>query len=307
MQDFKHKLGLVIPTKDRPRDLKRLLSSIRMQSYKPDEIIIVDGGDEPVDSLLGEFRGLSLRYIREYPPSLTRQRNVGIRAVDPSITLVGFLDDDVVLQEAALESMFSFWESAPDGLGGAAFHIVGDGNSGGSFLGVLKLLFLTGSPEDGVVLPSGHNTMVRSPNGTNYAQWLTGAATIWRREILDKYKFDEWFAGYGLGEDLEFSYRVGKAYRLAVVGEAQVQHLTAPPEQRDNYRFGEMEIVNRFYFVRKNPELSIALFWWASFWQVLENAFRSVIGLRKSYLVRVLGNLSGFVQVLSSRTGRITG
>ena len=306
MQDFKHKLGLVIPTKDRPGDLKRLLSSIRMQSYKPDEIIIVDGGDEPVDSLLGEFRGLSLRYIREYPPSLTRQRNVGIQAVDRSVTLLGFLDDDVVVEEGALESMLSFWESAPDGLGGAAFHIVGDGNSRGSFLSPLKSLFLTGSQQEGVVLRSGHNTMVRSSDGTNYAQWLSGAATIWRREILDKYKFDEWFAGYGLGEDLEFSYRVGKTCKLAVVGEAQVQHLTAPPEQRDNYRFGQMEIVNRFYFVRKNPELSIALFWWASFWQVLENAFRSVIGLRKPYLVRVLGNLSGFVKALSSRTSRIT-
>ena len=45
---FNNQLAIVIPTKDRPRQLEGLLSSLMNQSYRPDQTIIVDGGDEPV-------------------------------------------------------------------------------------------------------------------------------------------------------------------------------------------------------------------------------------------------------------------
>ena len=38
------KLAYVVPTKDRPDDLRKLLESLAAQTRAPDQIVIVDGG-----------------------------------------------------------------------------------------------------------------------------------------------------------------------------------------------------------------------------------------------------------------------
>jgi hypothetical protein len=60
-----------------------------------------------------------------------------------------------------------------------------------------------------------------------------------------------------------------------------------------------MEIMNRFYIVKKNPELSTGLFFWASIGQCLENLFRVFSEREKGYLLRALGNLTGLAQVIT--------
>lgn len=47
-----------------------------------------------------------------------------------------------------------------------------------------------------------------------FAEWVFGGATCWSKNVLNEFKFDEWFSGYGFGEDLDFSYRVGKNINL---------------------------------------------------------------------------------------------
>src|SRR3546814_19485358 len=54
--------------------------------------------------------------------------------------------------------------------------------------------------------------------------WLYGGATLFRREVIDRYSYDEWYIGHGILEDLDFSYRVRQQSRLFVVGDARVWH-----------------------------------------------------------------------------------
>jgi GT2 family glycosyltransferase len=91
---------------------------------------------------------------------------------------------------------------------------------------------------------------------TIYVRWLGSGASIWRRTIFASESFDEWFEGYSYLEDLDFSFRVGKRYKLAVVGGADYEHRPASEGRGGGFRFGRREALNRLYFVTKNPELS---------------------------------------------------
>ena len=93
---FSHRLAFVVPTRNRPADLRRMLRSVEAQSTVADEIILVDGGDpgQTVADVPAEFPGLALRYLRIYPPGLSKQRNAGMDAVSSDMTLAGYIDDD---------------------------------------------------------------------------------------------------------------------------------------------------------------------------------------------------------------------
>ena len=178
-------------------------------------------------------------------------------------------------------------------MGGAVFNIINEKKP--SALVSLKKIFYTGAKERGLVLKSVITPSFVRQTRTRHVQWLFGGGTVWRRELFDHYTFDEWFEGTGLCEDLDFSYQVGKQYKLAVVAPAKVEHLTDLVKRRNNRKFGITQIVNRYYFVKKNPELSAWLCHWAGVGQLFENLIRGLAGLRREYFARALGNLQGFL------------
>ncbi len=118
-----HKIAFVVPTMDRKEDICFMLKSIERQTVLPNQIIIVDGGYNPIPDIVNEFSKLNIDYIRVFPPSLARQKNEGVKIINDNITLVGFLDDDLELCPDAIEKMIAFWDNAPSTYGGAAFAI----------------------------------------------------------------------------------------------------------------------------------------------------------------------------------------
>lgn len=61
------KVSCLIVTADRKNLLKRSLHSYRRQTHSNKELVIVDSGMEPVDSLLTDFDSSELKYIRLEP------------------------------------------------------------------------------------------------------------------------------------------------------------------------------------------------------------------------------------------------
>jgi len=112
------KIAYVVPTKDRPDDLHVLFKSLQKQTKQPDQIIIVDGSDPDIKYVCDDYLDLDITYVREFPPSLARQRNAGMAALNDEITVAGYLDDDLELEPDATEKMISFWENAEDDVGG---------------------------------------------------------------------------------------------------------------------------------------------------------------------------------------------
>ena len=104
------KITLIVCTKDRPKDMRTLLGSIVSQTRAPDRMIVIDGSDDPIQYVLGEFPTLKIEYRAVRPPSLPKQRNVGIGMLGANETWVGFLDDDLVLESDALAELEKFLE-----------------------------------------------------------------------------------------------------------------------------------------------------------------------------------------------------
>jgi glycosyltransferase involved in cell wall biosynthesis len=303
---FSHRLAFVVPTRNRPADLRRMLKSVEAQSVVPDEIILVDGGDpgQLVDDVAPEFPKLAIRYLRIYPPGLSKQRNAGMDAVAPGMTLAGYIDDDIVFEPGAIEAMLTFWENAGPDLGGTSFNIV---NNDRRRIFLIQRLFLLSGWERGIFLRSGFETPLWPVHETIWTKWLCGGATIWRRDITKEIPYDEWFEGTGYLEDVDFSSRVGARYKLAIVGEARLLHLSYPIRKEKNFLFGTWQSVNRMYFVRKHPEFSRLLCYWALVGQIL---FHGLLGLATrdtGMLARARGNVVGLGKVLTGRLERIGG
>ena len=289
------KAACIIPTKDRAFDLVRLLHSVKDQDIIPQEIIIVDASETsslPAQIDQGTFSPLNIKYVKAQRACLAAQRNQGVALLSPDIRLVCFLDDDIVFCEGAIRAMFEFWEKIPDDVAGAMFNIINEKKpTAGVFF---KKIFCTGSFKRGIVLPSGYNTLMCPAKETMDVQWLVGAGMVFRRDVFKDFSFDPWFEGTGLCEDLDFSYRVGKKYRLVVVADARIEHLTGTIKRRRNVWFGHSQIINRYYFVQKNEELSKALCLWAGLGQLLENLTMGVLLLNGYYFLRAWGNVTGF-------------
>jgi glycosyltransferase involved in cell wall biosynthesis len=102
-------VSIIVRTKDRPKLLKRALSSIAAQTYRPLEVILVnDGGcDLDIEELKSILGDVSLNYIR-LGKNMGRAHagNAGIENAKGEY--IGFLDDDDEFYPEHVETLISF-------------------------------------------------------------------------------------------------------------------------------------------------------------------------------------------------------
>jgi len=251
------RIALVVATSDRTREIRKMLASLSAQSSPPERIIVVDAAS--AKGVIAEFPSLDVVHMESPVRSAARQRNIGIGAVGGSADIIGFADDDVEFEPDAFRAMKDFWRRAPADLGGAAFNMLNHPPL--SFRALKNSVFsealgLYGS-RPGAVLPSGFHTLIGKVAADRIVEWLPTGAVLWRKGIFDAYRFDEWFGGYSYLEDLDFSYRIGRSFRLAVVADAGYYHYPAREGRGSGVVFGRREVLNRIHFVRKHPGLSL--------------------------------------------------
>jgi glycosyltransferase involved in cell wall biosynthesis len=86
-------ISVVIPTRNRPVSLARTLAALDRQQRVPDEVIVVDAGDEPLpDALRTAYPELRIAFVRAQP-GVCAQRNLGIRRAAGDHILL--CDDDI--------------------------------------------------------------------------------------------------------------------------------------------------------------------------------------------------------------------
>jgi GT2 family glycosyltransferase len=291
-------IAFVVATKDRPDELIRMWRSLLGQSRVPDEVVVVDASARPSTLVGPQAAPPVLRYIRTAIASATRQRNLGLDAVGPETGLVGFLDDDVVLEEGAIEEMLRFWETAGAEVGGAAFNMANHPPLDWPVLKRSRLAEALGlyARRGGAVTASGFQTMIGPLARTEWTDWLPSGASVWRKAVVQDCRFDEWFGGYSYLEDLDFSYRVRKSFKLAVVAGARYSHLPAPRGRGGGYAFGLKEVMNRVHFVKKHRELSLWKCYAALAARLLMNIAFAARERQARYLARAWGNAVGLVR-----------
>jgi GT2 family glycosyltransferase len=293
-----HKIVFVVATKDRPEELRRLERSLCAQTRPPDEVVVVAAGDGPLPPDGPERGPIVFRRIRTAVASATRQRNIGLDAVAPEADLVGFLDDDAVLEVSAVEEMLRFFDTASPEVGGAAFNMANHPPLEWPVLKGTRLAACLGlyDRRGGAVTASGFQTMIGTVTKTEWTDWLPSGASVWKREVFRRFRFDEWFEGYSYLEDLDFSYRVGRSYKLAVVAPARYLHLQAPGGRGGDYAFGVREVLNRIHFVKKHAALSLGKCRAALAVRLLMSLALAVRERKASYAARAFGIAVGLAR-----------
>lgn len=236
------RLSIVICTYRRANDAVRLLQCLAVQSFRNFEVLIVDGsGEDPavreqVKSFVDQARvQLDLRLI-QVPKGLTRQRNAALRAFEGDA--ICFLDDDVVIDEHFLQTVDSLL-SRPDmqdvgGLGGYDMLIANQ--SLPIEWRIRRWLGLVRCLEPGDVAPLGRAVpnSLRAPfHGISTTGWLPGYCMIYRRVAVADVWFDECLPTYA-GEDIDFSRRIGKQWRLVIGGDLRLDHWQSPCSRVSN-------------------------------------------------------------------------
>lgn len=294
------RIALVVATCDRPREVGRMLASVSAQIEPPDRVIIVDSGTRSLKDVTAGPPGVDVVHLESPVRSASRQRNMGVAAAGPGFDLIGFADDDVTFEPDAFQAMRAFWRRAPGDLGGAGFNLL---NHPPLALRVLKFLPLTRllqlyDQEPGRVLRSGIQTLIGTVPRNKDVEWLPTTAVIWKQEIFASFGFDEWFQGYSYLEDLDFSYRVAKRFKLAVVADAGYRHFPAPNGRGSGAEFGKREVLNRMHFVGKNAELSRLCCYQALVFRMLISFGNAAARGSANDLSRVWGNMLGLWESL---------
>ena len=274
-------ISVVICTKNRPKDLKECIDSVICQEHLPNEIIVIDSSDNDFTRKLiqkyEEEDNVSIQYAHA-KPSLTKQRNIGITKSRGDI--VAFFDDDVILDKLYLKEVIKCFKMSHDivGVGGIITNL----NRKHIFNSYFRSIFmLRSSGKKGFMKRSGFPCFYDASyiDEVVNTQILSGCNCCYRKYILDDYKFDEIFEGYGLMEDVEFSYRVSIQNKLVCTSKAKLIHKYSPLERINLKKYFEMYAFNHYYIFKKNVKknkLDWIPFWWSDFGIFLIAIFNSI-------------------------------
>lgn len=296
------RLSFIVPTRNRPHDIRSLLGNLSEQSVLPDQVIIVDSSDDPQPELVAEFPRLNVSYHEfDGEPSAAAQRNAGLSHVDAGCDLIGFVDDDIVFEKDAFEKMLAFWQTAPEDVCGAGFNLVEQEKDLRPGLKKSRLASGLGlyRSETGAVAPSGWHTRLGNVTENSQVEWLISGAVLWRREVLGRHRFDPFFQGYSYLEDLDFSYGVSRECKLMIVVDAKFQHYHHHDDwdKQRLFDFGLMEVNNRLFFVRKY-RLSVARCYLGLTIRMMQTVLGAAVELNPKDLSRAKGNIAGLYRAI---------
>jgi glycosyltransferase involved in cell wall biosynthesis len=240
--------------------MERLLTSLANQVEPVGRIVIVASGSDIKNTIDKFLDRLPIDYYFTEQTGQIRQRNIGIGKLDGRTSLVACIDDDIELDQSAIKEMVQFWNEAPINTGGVGFNIINGSSSRPSTL--QQILFL-GHREPGRVLRSGISTSISHLKESIPSRWLTGGTTVWRQDVLINNPHKEINTKWAIGEDLIFSYPIGKIYPLFVCASATVSHNHYPYNSKDtqwHFLYGKTQTLWLYCFVSVNRELSKTLF-----------------------------------------------
>jgi len=221
--------SIVIPTRDREKDLLKCIESICQQTFFPLEVLIVDDGKiseqnkELIKNLLLK-KGISYRYFKKNKPGTAESRNLG--AKESLCDLVLFLDDDVVLNENYIKVLMETWvkhsgDSKVVGISGVPTN----GKEKLLLEKIFERVFFLYSSRSWAILPWGFQTWDYKIKKVEIADWLPGGFAIFRKDVFQKYSFSPLQPGRTGLEDVEFCLQLkNKGFYFIITPFAKLIH-----------------------------------------------------------------------------------
>lgn len=249
---------MVVPTRDRPASIVRLLDSILASSVKIDEIAIVSYGAD-LTEILNRYKDvLNLFYLRSNLPGQSIQKWQGIRLLSENLEWCIFTDDDLVFEPYAIEEALR--SAARCGLNqalGVGFALsptsrITEMSRPSRMLGRALSLF---SNQPGQVLKSGQVISYLQHDSDLQTSWLNGAS-MWRYSETLNYAAQLPPTPYAAYEDVIFSYAVSKRGKLIFSKKASVRFQSDEITDYEDPRVFTAAAYFRLLLVQTNPELS---------------------------------------------------
>lgn len=268
-------LSLIICTYKRAKPLCRLLETVKTQRRLPNEILIVDGSPDDETEMALKQVDLKLKYHKVSPEErgLTKQRNIGIGLCDKNTDIVAFLDDDTILKGDYFKNLIDVYKNdlSITGVGGVAinenrwikdnyktknnYNIQIDGYKVGlSKRHTLRKILglLSNSPPNVMPKFSHGNTQSYPLTGKNYeVELLVGMSMSFRSNVVLNQKFSEYFEGYGLYEDADYSIRALKFGKNVIATSVKLKHHHHPSGRPNQFQYGQMVVKNGWYVWRQ--------------------------------------------------------
>lgn len=239
--------SLVIPTKDRPEDLRECLESVANQTLLPKEVLIVDDGDLS-ETVVTELRrlipaGTTMKHIRKSPPDLAESRNLGARKASSERVL--FLDDDVILERNYVQEIAAVWESAPEEVV-AVGGIIENNRKKGRLERLFDKLFFLSSPLSWDVTGWGFQVWDPFPSKPVRGFYCYGGISSYRRDAILKLPFRSLSPGRTTLEDVDWCLRAKKiGLGTIVTPNAKLFHKSSPVSRDAEFTIGLKEGYNR--------------------------------------------------------------
>lgn len=277
------KVSVVIPTKGRGSTITRALQSVANQTIPVYELLVVDGSRERMSSALLDqaFAGCKqipvLIYLHKPEDSgLPAARNRGVKASSGEV--IQFLDDDAILAQDYFEHVLPIFHSTEIG---AVTGMVVEPERRKNYLKnfFFKKFYI------GPFRQKREELFMSETENQHDTNILPGVA-VYRRTVFDQDEFDENLKGAAVGEDVEFSFRVGRKWRLVVQPKAKIYHYPASISRLDLRKAYTQKIRFYNYHYRKNIDQGLyaaACYWWLNMGFFLHalttGKIRSVLGV----------------------------
>jgi len=242
------KIGVVIPTRNRSKELQAALLCIINQDIQIEEVVVVDSSDN--FDQLPTYSGSEIKVTHVHTPvrSAAEQRNIGKRMLNKSVDFLAFIDDDILVERDYVSRLMSvLFATEAVGVSGIATNREINKKRLKPFglSGLIHRIFLLDSKTDGALLYSGINIPIRSERDENLeVDWLIGCS-IWRSESIEDLEFERDFKGQSLAEDVIFSVRARKRGKLITNPSVVIDHYESPNERPDKLAHYQMWVENR--------------------------------------------------------------
>ncbi len=253
--------AILIPTRNRPEKVMKLLESISSSKVVPQQIVVVASGTD-ISGEISPFRKkLPITYVFSKEGGQVNQKKLGLSNIHPEIEWVAFLDDDVLVQsdtfESAFKSIVSLERAHGERIVGVGLGITPTSRaiSARSLMRKAGYFFLLYKKKPGIVLSSGHATSYQECARPTFTEWLNGVS-MWRREISLRYCSIGINPKYAACEDLIFSYPESRLGKLLFLPHSRVTYQDFETTNFENIEVIESAAFNRMFFVLSNSELS---------------------------------------------------
>jgi GT2 family glycosyltransferase len=298
----------------------------------PDEILIIDGStNDDTKSMLDENKIENLIYFKvdELNRGLTRQRNFGLKHVHESIDIICFLDDDVVLTKSYFKELISTYLNCSEALAVGGYILneaewkkcTGGQIQKGTFIydgwhrnepiryRIRKLLGLLPDTKPGYLPTFSHGRSIGffPPSGKIYqVEQIMGGVSSYKKIVFDKIRFSNYFEGYGLYEDADFSLRLARLGKLYINTNAKLYHYHDESGRPNKFKYGKMVIRNGWYIWRvkyPNPNIKAKFKWNATAMLLTIIRLLNVINTdqKKEAFAESLGRIAGWVSLIFNK------